>query len=345
MTVTRGGTGGAFSGGATVPGMAPGRTRTMRRRRPRMSCPTIVCCRFQWLAIAPSERHSEEPRAPCQEFRSPGRPRAMCYAPRSMSEAFREVALDAAVRAGFLLRAELGGHREIRYKDSPANLVTEMDRRAEALIVAAIQARFPDHSILAEERGTVAGSPSHRWIVDPLDGTTNYAHGVPIFAVSIALEVEGRVVLGVVYDPNREERFVAERGAGASLNGRPLRVSAIRTLAESLLGTGYQYSVHDPSAENLAERALLSRRCHSVREIGSAVTQLAWVAAGRLDGFWELRLGAWDVAAGALLVEEAGGRVTAPSGAPVDLSAPAVAASNGAIHAELLAALREARGG
>jgi myo-inositol-1(or 4)-monophosphatase len=219
-----------------------------------------------------------------------------------------------------------------------------MDRRAEALIVDAIRARFPAHGILAEERGAVAGAGSHRWIVDPLDGTTNYAHGLPIFVVSIALEIHGRVVLGVVYDPNREERFVAERGAGCTLNGVPLRVSATRTLDESLLGTGYQYSIHDRRDDNLAEHAALSRRCQSIREIGSAVSQLASVAAGRLDGFWELRLGAWDVAAGALLVEEAGGKVTDLSGGPLDLAAPAVVASNGIIHDGILHTLKEVRG-
>jgi myo-inositol-1(or 4)-monophosphatase len=268
----------------------------------------------------------------------------MCYARASMTDPFRDVAVDAATRAGLLLRQHLGGVRQISYKeDNTSNLVTEMDRRAEALIVETIHARFPDHSILAEERGVVAGSPSHRWIVDPLDGTTNYAHGLPIFAVSLALEIEGRVMLGVVYEPNRDERFVAERGRGATLNGAPIRVSATATLRESLLGTGYQYDIHDPTDTSPAEHAALSRRVQSIREIGSAVTQLASVAAGRLDGFWELRLGAWDVAAGALLIEEAGGRVTDFTGEPVDLTAPAVVASNGRIHAELLRVLAEIR--
>jgi myo-inositol-1(or 4)-monophosphatase len=139
-----------------------------------------------------------------------------------MNASYREVAVDAATRAGALLRAHLGGTREVSYKGSPINLVTEMDRRSEALIVEAIQRHFPDHGILAEECGAIGGAGSHRWIVDPLDGTTNYAHGMPIYCVSIALEIEGRVALGVVYDPHRDECFVAERGRGATLNGAPL---------------------------------------------------------------------------------------------------------------------------
>ena len=269
--------------------------------------------------------------------------RSVCYAPFSMNASFREVAVDAATRAGALLRAHLGGAREVSYKDSPINLVTEMDRRSEALIVGALQRHFPDHGILAEECGAVGGGGSHRWIVDPLDGTTNYAHGMPIYGVSIALEIGGRVALGVVYDPHRDECFVAERGRGATLNGAPLRVSATATLGESLLSTGYQYDIRSSSRNNLAEHAALLLRSHSVREIGSAVLNLAYVAAGRLEAFWELSLGAWDVAAGALLVEEAGGRVTSPSGAPLDLAAPSIVASNGVIHDEILKVLEEVR--
>ena len=258
------------------------------------------------------------------------------------ADSVRELAVDAATRAGELLRAHLGGHREISYKGSPNNLVTEMDRRAETLIVDAIRARFPDHEILAEERGAVGSGSAYRWIVDPLDGTTNYAHGLPIFCVSIALEAEGRLVLGVVYDPNRRECYVAERGRGATLDGVPLRVSATPALGQSLLGTGYQYDIRRSGRNNLAEHAALLLRSHSVREIGSAVLHLASVAAGRLDGFWELSLGAWDVAAGALLVEEAGGRVSSPTGGPLDLAAPSIVATNGVIHDEVLAVLKEA---
>jgi myo-inositol-1(or 4)-monophosphatase len=178
--------------------------------------------------------------------------------------------------------------------------------------------------------------------VDPLDGTTNYAHGLPIYGVSVALELDGTLAVGVVYDPSREECFVAERGRGASLNGAPLRVSATPTLAESLLGTSYPNDLRAAPQDNLAEHAALMRRCRSVRALGSAVVGLAAVAAGRLDGYWEQRLGAWDVAAGALLIREAGGTVTAVDGGALDLAVPTIAASNGPIHSELLDALREA---
>jgi len=260
-----------------------------------------------------------------------------------MADPFLEVAVDAARRAGALLLDRFGSLRQIRYKGSPSNLVTEMDREAEALIVDCIRSRFPDHAILAEEGGAQPGAASHRWIVDPLDGTTNYAHGMPIFAVSIALEVEGSVEVGVVFDPSRDECFTAIRGGGALLNGHPLRVSETPTLDLSLLSTGYPYEIRKTRENNLAEHAAFMVRCRSVREMGSAAINLALVAAGRLDAFWELTLGPWDVAAGCLMVEEAGGRVTNPAGGPLDLDAPSVVASNGRIHGEMLDTLRAAR--
>ncbi len=260
-----------------------------------------------------------------------------------MSDSFHEVGVEAARKAGALLHAQFGAARHVSYKGSPTNLVTEMDHRAEALIVETIHARFPSHAILAEEAGALGGPGSYRWIVDPLDGTTNYAHGLPVYAVSIALEIDGRLALGVVYDPNRDECFVAERGRGARLNGAPLRVSASDSLNESLLSTGFGSNIRQAPGNNRAEHAALLLRCHGVRETGSAVLNLAAVAAGRLDAYWELRLGTWDVAAGMLLVEEAGGRVTDPAGNPVDLAAASVVASNGLIHDEILRVLKEAR--
>lgn len=253
------------------------------------------------------------------------------------------MAVETARAAGHLLRDALPGSRRIAYKGSPTNLVTEMDARAEALIVERLRRAWPDDAILAEERGPEPGGSGRRWIVDPLDGTTNYAHGVPIFAVSIALELEGRVALGVVYDPTRDELYVAERGAGAFLNDGRLAVSATATLNESLLATGFPYDIRETSDNNLAEYAAFSVRARAVRRLGSAVLYLAWIAAGRLDGYWELQLGPWDVAAGALLVEEAGGRVTDLVGGPLDLRAPAVVASNGVVHPEILAVLKEVR--
>jgi myo-inositol-1(or 4)-monophosphatase len=260
-----------------------------------------------------------------------------------MASLERRVAVDAARAAGQLLKSELPGSRRIAYKGSPTNLVTEMDARVEELIVGRLAAAFPDDAVLGEERGASTGRSGRRWIIDPLDGTTNYAHGMPIYYMSIALEIGGRVTLGVVYDPHRDECFVAEQGRGATLDGAPLRVSATATLGESLLSTGYPYDIRSSSRNNLAEHAALLLRSHSVREIGSAVLNLAYVAAGRLEAFWELSLGAWDVAAGALLVEEAGGRVSSPDGGALDLAAPSIVASNGVIHEEILKVLQEVR--
>ncbi len=260
-----------------------------------------------------------------------------------MSLLERRVAVAAARAAGHLLQSQLVGTRRIAYKGSPTNLVTEMDRRAESLILDALAGAFPDDAVLAEESGRHAGTSGRRWIVDPLDGTTNYAHGVPIFGVSIALETGGCVLLGVIYDPNLEELYVAERGAGAWLNDQPLGVSATETLDESLLTTGFPYDIRVNDDNNLREYATFARRAQAVRRVGSAVLDLAWVAAGRYDGFWGLSLGAWDVAAGALLVEEAGGRVTGIDGTPLNLDRPTLLASNGRIHDAILTTLKELR--
>jgi myo-inositol-1(or 4)-monophosphatase len=260
-----------------------------------------------------------------------------------MSSLERRVAIDAARDAGRLLRAELRGSRRIAFKGASTNLVTEMDERAEALIVGRLGQAFPDDTILAEERGAAPGRSDRRWIVDPLDGTTNYAHGVAIYCVSIALEVDRRIELGVAYDPSLDELHVAERGRGATVNGERLAVSSTATLDESLLTTGFPYNIRETRDTNLKEYAAFALRCRGVRRLGSAVLDLAWVAAGRLDGFWELRLGPWDVAAGRLLVEEAGGRVTNLEGGALDLDAPAVVASNGRIHDAMLTVLRETR--
>jgi myo-inositol-1(or 4)-monophosphatase len=255
----------------------------------------------------------------------------------------RRLAIEAARAAGALLLSELASARRIAFKGAPTNLVTEMDARAEALILGRVREAFPDDAILSEEMGGADGRSGRRWIVDPLDGTTNYAHGLPLFAVSIGLEVEGRVALGVVYDPAHGELYVAERGAGAFVNDRKLEVSRATTLNESLLATGFPYDIRETDDNNLREYAAFSVRAQGARRLGSAVLYLAWVAAGRLDGYWELRVGAWDLAAGSLLVEEAGGRVTGLDGSPLDLERPSVLASNGIIHAEMLSVLREVR--
>ncbi|HEY3064432.1 MAG TPA: inositol monophosphatase family protein [Methylomirabilota bacterium] len=261
-----------------------------------------------------------------------------------MSSREARIAVDLARAAGQLLRRELVGSRQISYKGAPTNLVTEMDGRSERLIVEGLAQAFPDDAVLGEEGGPRGGRSGRRWIVDPLDGTTNYAHGIPIFAVSIALEVEKTVVLGVVYDPSLDELYVAERGAGARLNDAAIAVSAATRLDESLLATGFPYDIRVRADNNLREYAALSVRARAVRRFGSAVLDLAYVAAGRFDGYWELTLAPWDVAAGALLVTEAGGRVTDIAGGGLDVDAPSLIATNGRIHAELFAVLREVRG-
>jgi myo-inositol-1(or 4)-monophosphatase len=268
----------------------------------------------------------------------------MWYAARAMSERERRVAIETARAAGDMLRREVHGPRSIVYKGTVTNLVTEMDARAEALIVERLLGEFPGDAILAEERGAQAGRSGRRWIIDPVDGTTNYAHALPAYAVSIALERAGRVELGVVYDPSHDELYVAERGAGAFCNDARLAVSRTTSLDESLLTTGFPYDIRVNPDNNLKEYAVFATRSRAVRRFGSAVIDLAWVAAGRYDGFWELRLGPWDVAAGGLLVEEAGGRLTGIDGRPLDLDTPTVLASNGVIHDAMLAILREVRG-
>jgi len=255
---------------------------------------------------------------------------------------YREVAVSAALAAGQLLRRHFGRPQQIEHKGE-IDLVTALDREAEALIAARIRAVFPEHAILAEE-GTASeggGNAAHRWLVDPLDGTTNYAHGYPVFAVSVAYERAGRVVLGVVYDPLREELFLGEAGRGATLNGAPLRVSATRRLGDSLLATGFPYDrTQFPAALRLWNA--LAYRAQALRRGGSAALDLCYVAAGRCDGYWERHVRPWDLAAGALIVAEAGGRVTDFRGEPLDLYAGEAVASNGWIHAELLTALAEA---
>jgi myo-inositol-1(or 4)-monophosphatase len=255
----------------------------------------------------------------------------------------RRVAIEVARAAGRLLRRELPATRQIAYKGRSTNLVTEMDTRAEALIVDRLRAEFPDDAVLAEESGRRPGRSGRRWIIDPLDGTTNYAHGIPIFAVSVALEVGGQTRLGVVYEPNQDELYVAERGGGAVMNEAPIQVSSAVTLDESLLVTGFPYDIRERVDNNLREYGAFSVRARAVRRLGSAVIDFAYVASGRFDGYWELTLGPWDAAAGVLLVEEAGGRVSDLVGAPLDLDAPSVVATNGRIHGEILAILKEIR--
>lgn len=231
----------------------------------------------------------------------------------------------------------------IRYK-GPVDLVTEVDRAAEEAVIARLQRDCPGVPILAEERGTVVGDRSDgRFLVDPLDGTTNFAHGFPVFAVSVAYEERGTVRAGVVVDPVHDEVFTAERGAGARRNESPISVSAATDLERALLATGFPYS-RDAMERALVRFCSMARRARAVRRAGSAALDLCWLAAGRLDGFWEEGLRAWDTAAGELMVREAGGRVTDFAGGPFENGGPDLTASNGRIHEELLRLLAETGG-
>ncbi len=250
-------------------------------------------------------------------------------------EAWLEAAVAIARGAGAILAAGFGRPARIELKGT-IDLVTEHDRASEAWILGELARRFPGHAVLAEEAGGTAANPGtpppFRWIVDPLDGTTNFAHGLPFFCVSIALEVDGMRALGVLYDPLRDECFAARKGGGATLNGAPIQVSAATSLATALGGTGFPYDVMEKPEETLRYFAPLLPTMRGVRRLGSAALDLGYVACGRLDLFWEVKLHPWDVAAGILIVEEAGGRVTDFAGGPVAPEPREIAATNGALH-------------
>lgn len=248
-------------------------------------------------------------------------------------------AIAIAREAGAVLMRHFGGELAIEHKGT-IDLVTQADRTSEALIVERLGAAFPEHAILAEEGGGIARAGRPRWLVDPLDGTTNFAHGYPLFGVSIALEVAGQVELGVVYEPTRGELFAARRGHGATLNGAPLAVSRVGELASALLVTGFPYSIRERPEPTVGLLRAFLAAGQGLRRDGSAALDLCFVAAGRLDGFWELDLKPWDVAAGSLIVAEAGGRVTNLDGSAFDVAGGAVLATNGHLHDAMLAIAR-----
>jgi myo-inositol-1(or 4)-monophosphatase len=251
----------------------------------------------------------------------------------------KEFAVKTARQAGQYLRNIFHHQHAIMYKGR-INIVTEADHGSENLIIEAIRREFPDDDILTEESPGMDRGRSARWIIDPLDGTTNYAHGFPIFCVSIALEVGGIVQLGVVYQPMLDEMFVAERGGGTFQNGNPLQVSSISGLSASLLATGFPYDIQESEQNNIRYFNTMVVQAQAVRRAGSAALDMAYVAAGRFDGFWELKLMPWDTAAGVLLIQEAGGTVTDIVGRPYHLGGPDVLASNGLIHQQMIDALK-----
>jgi myo-inositol-1(or 4)-monophosphatase len=237
-----------------------------------------------------------------------------------------------------ILKNEYGKKQNIKFKGA-INLVTEMDHRAEAAVIEILETAFPDHGILTEESKGREGSGSYRWILDPLDGTTNYAHGYPFFCVSLALEKDGQILWGIIYDPLREELFAAEAGRGATVNGKALQVSATRHIQQSFLCTGFPYDMRESSEDNLRYFSRFAKTVQAIRRDGSAALDLCYVAMGRFDGFWEMKLNPWDVAAGSLIVTEAGGRVTDFSGDHFSIHGQEILASNGLIHDEMLRVL------
>lgn len=259
----------------------------------------------------------------------------MAHDPRLLA-----LAIEAVLEAGRLQLAHLGGPMRID-KKGEIDLVTEVDIAVERAFRAMIAERFPTHQILAEELQESEAErqpvPGYCWVFDPVDGTTNYAHGLPIFCASLGLEIDGRVEVGAVYDPTRRELFTAERGQGARLNGVPLRVSETRAVSEALLVTGFPYDVRREGSEILGLFGHFIGRSRAVRRLGSAALDLCYVAAGRLDGYWESQLKPWDTCAGALIVEEAGGLVTGWKGGAYQSRQVALVASNGHIHGEMLA--------
>jgi myo-inositol-1(or 4)-monophosphatase len=255
---------------------------------------------------------------------------------------FLATAVEAVVRAGDIQRARFGSAHLHIEKKGEIDLVTEVDLEVERMFRAMVAERFPDHAVLAEEGGQVGTSTArYRWVFDPLDGTTNYAHGIPIFCSTLALEIDGVPTLGAVFDPIRNELFTAERGVGAWLNGERLVVSSTARLKDAVLVTGFPYNVRERLDELLGLFGEFLMTARAVRRLGSAALDLCWVAAGRMDGFWEQGLKAWDTMAAAIVASEAGGRVTSVDGSEWKPHGGQVLGSNGHIHDEMLAVIRE----
>jgi myo-inositol-1(or 4)-monophosphatase len=248
----------------------------------------------------------------------------------------------AALAAGAIQRARYGQAFAVQHK-GVVDLVTEIDHACEAAVLSVLQERFPDHDIVTEESAPLRHGSPYCWYVDPLDGTTNFAHGYPMFCVSIALVKDGEPIVGVVYDALHEELYTAERGAGAHLNGRRLQVSSAAKLVDGLLVTGFPYEIRDVVGPTVALLQAFLGVAQGVRRDGAAALDLAWLAAGRLDGYWEERLKPWDLLAGSLLVQEAGGRVTRFDDSPLGVRADQVVASNGLLHPAMLDVIARSR--
>jgi myo-inositol-1(or 4)-monophosphatase len=256
-----------------------------------------------------------------------------------MHHVLLDAALDAAQQAGKILSNGFGSAGSVASKEGRHNLVTEFDHASEACIIDVLRTHTPGAAILTEESGSHDGSDDVTWVIDPLDGTVNFAHGIPIFCVSIAAVVRGEIICGVIHQPLLDETFTAIKNHGSHLNARRLHVSATATLDDSILVTGFPYNVEDNPGHCIDQFASIIHRGLPVRRLGSAALDLAYVADGRFDGFWEVALQPWDMAAGVLIVTEAGGRVTHYSGRDFILGTDSIVATNGAIHDELVRAL------
>ncbi len=243
-----------------------------------------------------------------------------------------------ALGAGKILSAGFHRKKRVSYKGE-INPVTQFDLRSEQYIVSAIAGNYPDHAILTEEGSDRSTASQYRWVIDPLDGTVNYAHGFPVYSVSIALQFGGHSVVGVVYDPERQELYSAAKGVGAFLNRKKIRVTSQRNLRKALLATGFAYNIGTARKNNLGMFARMTRHAQAVRRLGSAALDLCWLAAGRFDGFWEYYLHPWDTAAAIVVVEEAGGKVTRIDGKHFSIFDKQILASNGQIHSAMMAVL------
>lgn len=256
-----------------------------------------------------------------------------------MHEKELKTAVAAAKKAGALLMKLSKGKLSVKFK-SPIDMVTEADQRSEALIISVIRKAFPGDDIMTEESQDQRTASKRRWIIDPLDGTTNFAHGFPVWCVSIAFEEKGVVRAGAIYNPNLNELFTAIKGRGAFLNGRKIKVSAEKSLLKSLLATGFPYDVHTSPENNLENFTKFIKRAQAVRRPGSAAIDMAYLACGRFDGFWEIKLKPWDAAAASLMITEAGGRLTNFSGGRYSIYYPECLATNGKIHQQMLNVLK-----
>ena len=255
-------------------------------------------------------------------------------------EVLTQTTIQAARLGGAVLQDYAQKGFTVHSKGEAINLVTEADIESEKTIIQSIRKTFPDHQILSEEQG-LQDSPQHpiKWIIDPLDGTVNFAHGFPMYNVSIGVEYQGNCVIGAIYDPTRDELFLGQQGRGATLNGTPIHVSTTTTLEQALLVTGFAYDIHTATDNNLKEFCAFAVRAGGMRRTGTAAIDLCYIACGRLDGFWELQLNPWDTAAGKVIVEEAGGKITNYTGEPYSIYGKTILASNNLIHQEMLEVL------